>query len=138
MISVTFFPASESCAPAGEAPSSAAATSAAAIRFMFFSIPSSLNARGGTIAECPCRRHSGRHESAYGGVLPNRRACYSRWQFFASDRLPPPFQGTPMRKPLALTAAALASAILIVAAPDHPAWSQAARTIRVVLTVPPG
>src|SRR3954462_4350127 len=43
-----------------------------------------------------------------------------------------------MRKPLALTAAALASAILIVAAPDPPAWSQAARTIRVVLTVPPG
>ena len=43
-----------------------------------------------------------------------------------------------MRKLLALTAAALALVILISAAPDHPAWSQAARTIRVVITVPPG
>jgi len=48
------------------------------------------------------------------------------------------FKGTPMRKLLAPTAAALALAILTIAAADHPAWSQAARTIRVVLTVPPG
>jgi tripartite-type tricarboxylate transporter receptor subunit TctC len=43
-----------------------------------------------------------------------------------------------MRKLLALTAAALALVTLTIAGPDHPAWSQAARTIRVVLTVPPG
>jgi tripartite-type tricarboxylate transporter receptor subunit TctC len=43
-----------------------------------------------------------------------------------------------MRKLLALTAGALALAILTIAVADHPAWSQAARTIRVVITVPPG
>ena len=43
-----------------------------------------------------------------------------------------------MRKLLALTTGALALASLAIAAPDHPAWSQAARTIRVVITVPPG
>jgi tripartite-type tricarboxylate transporter receptor subunit TctC len=43
-----------------------------------------------------------------------------------------------MRKLLALTAGALAFVFLIIAAADHPAWSQAVRTIRVVLTVPPG
>src|SRR5215213_625446 len=43
-----------------------------------------------------------------------------------------------MRKLLALTAGTLALAILAIAAADHPAWSQAARTIRVVITVPPG
>jgi tripartite-type tricarboxylate transporter receptor subunit TctC len=43
-----------------------------------------------------------------------------------------------MRKLLALTAGALASVALAIAAADHPAWSQAARTIRVVITVPPG
>ena len=43
-----------------------------------------------------------------------------------------------MRKLLALTAAALALAGLASAVPDHPAWSQAARTIRVVISVPPG
>jgi tripartite-type tricarboxylate transporter receptor subunit TctC len=48
------------------------------------------------------------------------------------------FKGTHMRKLLAPTAAALALAILAIAAADHPAWSQVARTIRVVLTVPPG
>src|SRR3954470_2270595 len=42
-----------------------------------------------------------------------------------------------MRKLLALTAA-LALVFLTVAVADQPAWSQAARTIRVVLTVPPG
>ncbi len=43
-----------------------------------------------------------------------------------------------MRKLLALTAGALALAILTIAMANHPAWSQAARTIRVVITVPPG
>ena len=43
-----------------------------------------------------------------------------------------------MRKLLALTTGALALASLAIAVPDHPAWSQAARTIRVVITVPPG
>ena len=43
-----------------------------------------------------------------------------------------------MRKLLALTVAALALAGLASAVPDHPAWSQAARTIRVVISVPPG
>ena len=43
-----------------------------------------------------------------------------------------------MRKLLALTAAALALAGLASAVPDHPVWSQAARTIRVVISVPPG
>jgi tripartite-type tricarboxylate transporter receptor subunit TctC len=57
---------------------------------------------------------------------------------FASDRLPQPFQGTPMRKLLALTAGALALVILTIAVANHPAWSQAARTFRVVITVPPG
>src|SRR5476649_1019833 len=42
-----------------------------------------------------------------------------------------------MRKLLSLTAGAVAS-FLTIAGLDHPAWSQAARTIRVVLTVPPG
>ena len=43
-----------------------------------------------------------------------------------------------MRKPVALIAAALALAGLASVAPDRSAWPQAARTIRVVLTVPPG
>ncbi len=43
-----------------------------------------------------------------------------------------------MRKLLALTASALALAGLASAVPDHPVWSQAARTIRVVISVPPG
>ncbi len=43
-----------------------------------------------------------------------------------------------MRKLLALTVGALALASLAAAMPDRPAWSQGARTIRVVLTVPPG
>ena len=43
-----------------------------------------------------------------------------------------------MRKLLAVTAGALALLSLAIAVPDHPAWPQAARTIRVVLTVPPG
>jgi tripartite-type tricarboxylate transporter receptor subunit TctC len=43
-----------------------------------------------------------------------------------------------MRKLLALTAGALALVVLTIAVADHSAWSQAARTIRVVLTVPPG
>ena len=43
-----------------------------------------------------------------------------------------------MRKLLALTAGALALVISAIAVADHPARSQAARTIRVVLTVPPG
>jgi tripartite-type tricarboxylate transporter receptor subunit TctC len=43
-----------------------------------------------------------------------------------------------MRKLLALTAGALALVILTIAVADYPAWSQAARTIRVVITVPPG
>src|ERR1043165_10192273 len=42
-----------------------------------------------------------------------------------------------MRKLLALTDA-LALMALTIAVANHPAWSQAARTIRVVLTVPPG
>src|SRR5258707_14375274 len=44
----------------------------------------------------------------------------------------------PMRNLLALTAATLALAISAIAMTDLPAWSQAARTIRVVITVPPG
>jgi tripartite-type tricarboxylate transporter receptor subunit TctC len=43
-----------------------------------------------------------------------------------------------MRKLPALTIGALALVSLAIAAPDHSAWSQAARTVRVVLTVPPG
>jgi len=43
-----------------------------------------------------------------------------------------------MRKLVAFTAAALALVTLTIAMADHPAWSQAARTIRVILTVPPG
>jgi tripartite-type tricarboxylate transporter receptor subunit TctC len=43
-----------------------------------------------------------------------------------------------MRKLLALTASALVLMILSIAVLDHPAWPQAARTIRVVITVPPG
>jgi len=43
-----------------------------------------------------------------------------------------------MRKLLGLTIGALALASLAIAAPDHPAWSQAGRTIRVVISVPPG
>jgi tripartite-type tricarboxylate transporter receptor subunit TctC len=43
-----------------------------------------------------------------------------------------------MRKLLALTAGALALVILTIAVANHHAWSQAARTIRVVITVPPG
>ena len=43
-----------------------------------------------------------------------------------------------MRKLLALTAGALALVSLAIAVPDRPAWSQAGRTIRVVITVPPG
>ena len=41
-----------------------------------------------------------------------------------------------MRKLLALTAGALALAILTIAMANHPAWSQAARTIRVELVNP--
>jgi tripartite-type tricarboxylate transporter receptor subunit TctC len=43
-----------------------------------------------------------------------------------------------MRKRLAVTLGVLASAILAAAVGDRPAWSQAARTIRVVISVPPG
>ena len=43
-----------------------------------------------------------------------------------------------MRKLLVLTTVALALASLAIAVPGQPAWSQAARTIRVVITVPPG
>jgi tripartite-type tricarboxylate transporter receptor subunit TctC len=43
-----------------------------------------------------------------------------------------------MRKLPALTIGALALVSLAIAAPDHSAWSQAAHTVRVVLTVPPG
>jgi tripartite-type tricarboxylate transporter receptor subunit TctC len=43
-----------------------------------------------------------------------------------------------LRKYLALTCDALALASLAVAAPAHPALSQAARTIRVIISVPPG
>jgi tripartite-type tricarboxylate transporter receptor subunit TctC len=43
-----------------------------------------------------------------------------------------------MRKRLALTIGALASVSAAIAVPDHPAWSQAGRTIRVVISVPPG
>ncbi len=43
-----------------------------------------------------------------------------------------------MRKLLALTAGALALLGLVIAMPDRAAWSQAGRTIRIVLTVPPG
>ena len=43
-----------------------------------------------------------------------------------------------MRKLLALTTVALVLMTLIIAGVDYPAWAQAARTIRVVLTVPPG
>ena len=43
-----------------------------------------------------------------------------------------------MRKLLAVAIGALASAGLATALPDRPAWSQAARTIRVIISVPPG
>jgi tripartite-type tricarboxylate transporter receptor subunit TctC len=43
-----------------------------------------------------------------------------------------------LRKLPALTIGALALASLAIAVPDHPAWSQAGRTIRVVISVPPG
>src|ERR1700730_11747197 len=43
-----------------------------------------------------------------------------------------------MRKRLALTIGTLALAGPAIAVPDHPAWSQAGRTIRVVISVPPG
>jgi len=43
-----------------------------------------------------------------------------------------------LRKYLALTCGALALASLAVAAPAHPALSQTARTIRVIISVPPG
>jgi tripartite-type tricarboxylate transporter receptor subunit TctC len=43
-----------------------------------------------------------------------------------------------MRKLLALATGALAVAGLATAVPDRPAWSQAGRTIRVVISVPPG
>ena len=33
---------------------------------------------------------------------------------------------------------ALALLSLAIATPDHPAWPQAARTIRIVISVPPG
>src|SRR5262249_31063057 len=43
-----------------------------------------------------------------------------------------------MRTLLAVTIGALALASLSIPVADHPAWSQAARTIRVVISVPPG
>jgi tripartite-type tricarboxylate transporter receptor subunit TctC len=43
-----------------------------------------------------------------------------------------------MRKALVVAAGALALLSLAIALTDRPAWSQAARTIRVVITVPPG
>src|ERR1700730_11006734 len=43
-----------------------------------------------------------------------------------------------MRKLLAPAIGALALASPAIAVPDHPAWSQAGRTIRVVISVPPG
>jgi ABC-type uncharacterized transport system substrate-binding protein len=43
-----------------------------------------------------------------------------------------------MRNPLGLTIGALALLSLAIALPDHGAWSQAGRTIRIVLSVPPG
>ena len=43
-----------------------------------------------------------------------------------------------MRKLLGLAAGTLALAGLAGALPPHPAWSQAARTIRIILPVPPG
>src|SRR4051794_21890475 len=43
-----------------------------------------------------------------------------------------------MRKLLALATGALALASLANAVPGRAAWSQAGRTIRIVLTVPPG
>jgi tripartite-type tricarboxylate transporter receptor subunit TctC len=43
-----------------------------------------------------------------------------------------------MRTVIALTVGALALASAIIALGDHPAWSQAARTIRIVISVPPG
>jgi tripartite-type tricarboxylate transporter receptor subunit TctC len=43
-----------------------------------------------------------------------------------------------MRKLLAVAAGALALLLVAIALTDRPAWPQAARTIRVVITVPPG
>jgi tripartite-type tricarboxylate transporter receptor subunit TctC len=43
-----------------------------------------------------------------------------------------------MRKGILLTLAALALASLAVAASDHPSWSQAGRTIHIILSVPAG
>jgi tripartite-type tricarboxylate transporter receptor subunit TctC len=43
-----------------------------------------------------------------------------------------------LRKLLALTIIASAVVSLAIAALDHPAWSQGARTIRIIISVPPG
>ena len=59
------------------------------------------------------RKHTAVFYETAGRVIQGR-------QFFASDRLPQPFQGTPMRKLLALTAGALALVILTVAVADQP------------------
>src|SRR5262249_24602060 len=45
---------------------------------------------------------------------------------------------TSMRKLCAVTIGAVALLSLVIAAADPPAWAQAARTIRIVLSVPPG
>jgi tripartite-type tricarboxylate transporter receptor subunit TctC len=59
-------------------------------------------------------------------------------EFSASDCRAPTFQETPMRKFLAITAGALALASVASAVSDRLAWSEAARTIRIVISVPPG
>src|SRR5262245_9542345 len=48
------------------------------------------------------------------------------------------YRETPMRKLLAPTIGALALLGLAIAPGDRPAWSQAARTIRIIISVPPG
>src|SRR3979409_631005 len=50
----------------------------------------------------------------------------------------PVIQEMQMRKLLAPTIGALALVSVAAAVGDRPAWSQAARTIRVVISVPPG
>jgi len=51
---------------------------------------------------------------------------------------PQSFKEMQMRTLLAVTIGALALGSLAIAAGDHPAWSQAVRAIRVVISVPPG
>ena len=86
---------------------------------------------------CPAVTIRGLPSETSGRPAALRRGIHGR-QFQASEFFRGPFREMPMRKLLALTIGALALPSLAIAVPDHPAWSQAARTIRVVISVPPG